>query len=145
MDRGVYALVFRNGPCSFPVGSLGEIRFRKGWHVYVGSAMGPGGFARVRRHRRLALEKDRPPRWHVDHLLVSPCFTLRHIVCGPSERNLECALAGEMGGKVVPRFGSSDCSCRGHLFYLAADPVAGVRRAMATLGLAPVNTILIKG
>jgi Uri superfamily endonuclease len=145
MDKGVYALVFSNRPCSLPIGSLGVIRFRRGWHVYVGSARGPGGFARVWRHRHLALSRDRPPRWHVDHLLLSPCFTLRHIVCGPSEGNLECALAGTLGGEAVPSFGSSDCSCKSHLFRRTSDPVDEVAEAMASLDLTPLSTTLIKG
>ena len=116
MDKGVYALIFRNRRCRIGVGCLGEIPFRKGWHVYIGSARGPGGFARVRRHLRLSEARDRPPRWHVDYLLVSPGFTLRQVVCGPSRRDLECALARAMEGGGVPHFGSSDCSCPSHLY-----------------------------
>jgi Uri superfamily endonuclease len=73
----------------------------------------------------------------VDHLLLSPGFTLRHIVCGASPGNLECALAKSLGGEAVPSFGSSDCACRSHLFYHAADPMEEVRGAMAALGLVP--------
>ena len=142
MGKGVYALVFSNRPCTLRVGSLGEVRFRGGWHVYVGSARGPGGFARVSRHRRLALARDRAPKWHVDHLLVSPCFTLRHLLCGPSGGDLECALAGLLGGGGVSSFGSSDCPCESHLFHRKSDPLDEVRGAMAALGLAPVSTTL---
>ncbi len=142
MDKGVYALVFSNSPCSLRVGSLGKVRFRGGWHVYVGSARGPGGFARVSRHRRLALARDRVPRWHVDHLLVSPCFALRHLLCGPSGGDLECALAGMLAGGGIPSFGSSDCSCESHLFHRESDPRDEVMEAMAALGLAPESTTL---
>jgi Uri superfamily endonuclease len=142
MDKGVYALLFRNRPCSLSIGSLGEIRFRKGWHIYVGSARGPGGFGRVSRHRHLARERDRRPRWHVDHLLLSPCFTLRHVVYGPSEDDLECTLAGSLGGDAIPFFGSSDCACRSHLFHRTADPLKEVMEAMASLHLAPASTTL---
>jgi Uri superfamily endonuclease len=145
MLKGVYALVFSNRPCILPVGSLGEIRFRKGWHIYIGSARGPGGFARVRRHLRLSRARDRHPRWHVDYLLVSPSFTLRHIVCGAGDRDLECSLALALGGEPVPSFGSGDCTCRSHLFFRAADPLEEVRDAMSSLGLAPTSTTLIKG
>jgi Uri superfamily endonuclease len=144
MDKGVYALVFSNRPCSLSVGRLGVIRFRKGWHIYIGSAGGPGGFTRVSRHRHLALLRDRPPRWHVDRLLLSPCFTLRYAVCAPSPGNLECALARAVGGEEVPFFGSSDCACGSHLLYRASDPVDEVRGAMTFLGLTPVSTTLKK-
>jgi Uri superfamily endonuclease len=142
MDKGVYALVFSNRPCSLRIGALGEIPFRRGWHIYIGSATGPGGFARVRRHRHLARSRDRPPRWHVDHILLSPRFTLRYALCGPSPGNLECTLAGALGGEAVPSFGSSDCTCRSHLLYRDSDPVDEVKEAMASLGLVPLSTIL---
>ena len=144
MDKGLYALVFRNRSCSLNVGSLGEIRFRRGWHIYVGSAGGPGGFARVSRHRRLALSRDRPPHWHVDHLLLSPSFILRHVVCGFTEKNLECSLARALGGRRIPSFGSSDCSCGSHLLYRPSDPRGEVVEAMSSLGLAPVSATIKK-
>ena len=145
MDKGIYALVFSNRPCSLAIGSLGEVRFQGGWHLYIGSALGPGGLSRVRRHLRLSRARDRPPRWHVDRLLLSPSFTLRHLVCGPGCRDLECALTAALGGQAVPSFGSSDCSCRGHLFFRSADPREEVMAAMSSLGLAPRSTTLIKG
>ena len=144
MDKGVYALVFSNRPCSLRIGGLGEITFRGGWHVYIGSARGPGGFARVRRHCRLARDRDRPPRWHVDHLLLSPRFTLRHLICGASDADLECALAAAFGGESLPSFGSGDCACGSHLFFRGTDPLEEVMEAMSSLGLAPSSTTLIK-
>ncbi|MGA2934541.1 MAG: GIY-YIG nuclease family protein [Methanomicrobiales archaeon] len=142
MDRGVYALLFRNRSCSLPVGSLGEIRFRRGWHIYVGSARGPGGFARVARHRRLALSRDRPATWHVDHLLLSPPFILRHVVCGSTGEDLECALARLLGSGAIPSFGSSDCTCGSHLFHRPSDPLGEVIEVMASLGLTPLSTTI---
>ena len=139
MNKGVYALLFRNLPCSLRVGSLGEIRFRRGWHIYVGSARGPGGFARVRRHQLLAIARGRRPRWHVDHLLTSPFFSLRHLLCGPTGDDLECALATILGNGGIPSFGCSDCTCRSHLFFRNTDPRDEVREAMVSLGLRPVE------
>jgi Uri superfamily endonuclease len=144
MERGVYALVFRNRACCLTIGSLGEIHFRKGWHIYIGSARGPGGFARVRRHRLLARSRDRPPTWHVDHLLLSPAFSLRHVVCGPTGKNLECALASSLSSGAVPSFGSSDCTCGSHLFYRPSDPLGEVMEVMASLGLHPVSATIKK-
>jgi Uri superfamily endonuclease len=145
MDKGIYALVFSNSPCTLMIGSLGEVLFRGGWHIYVGSALGPGGLARVNRHLRLSRARDRPPRWHVDRLLLSPSFTLRHLVCGPCDADLECALRAVLGGEPVPSFGSGDCSCGSHLLYRPADPLEEVGEAMASLGLTPRSTTLIKG
>jgi Uri superfamily endonuclease len=144
MDKGVYALVFSNRPCTLPVGSLGKVRFRGGWHLYIGSALGPGGLSRVRRHLRLSRARDRPPRWHVDRLLLSPCFILRHLACGPCDEDLECTLVATLGGGSVPSFGSSDCSCGSHLLHRATDPLDEVLEAMASLGLVPRSTTLIR-
>jgi len=144
MDKGVYALIFRNRACVLGIGSLGEIRFRRGWHIYVGSARGPGGLARVARHQRFALFRDRRSTWHVDYLLASPSFTLRHTVCGPTETDLECALADLLRIGAVPAFGSSDCRCGSHLFFRPSDPVNEVFQAMSDLGLAPTATTLKK-
>ena len=144
MDKGIYALLFRNPSCSLRVGSLGEVSFSKGWHIYVGSAKGPGGFARVERHRRLAHNRDRPPRWHVDYLLLSSWFTLVHTVCGPSGADLECALARSLGSGAVPSFGSGDCSCGSHLFHRGAKPLEEVAGAMRSLGLVPRSATIKK-
>jgi len=144
MDKGIYALLFSNPACSLVIGSLGKVRFGKGWHIYVGSARGPGGFARVRRHSRLAAARDRSPRWHVDHLLVSPLFSLRSVVCGPTDEDLECRVAQALGGGGVASFGCSDCGCPSHLFYRAASPSREVKGAMASLGLSPISTTLKK-
>ena len=143
MDKGIYALIFSNRPCSLAIGSLGEVRFRGGWHVYIGSALGPGGLSRVRRHLRLSRARDRPARWHVDRLLLSPSFTLRHLVCGPCGSDLECALGATLGGESVASFGCSDCSCGSHLFHRATDPLDEVRDAMVSLGLDTRSTTLM--
>jgi len=46
------------------VGSLGTISFKKGFYVYVGSAMG-GLEQRINRH----LRKNKKTFWHIDYLL----------------------------------------------------------------------------
>jgi sugar fermentation stimulation protein A len=43
-----------------------------------------------------------------------------------SYRNLECELAAaleDLGGKGVPGFGCSDCSCASHLYYFRDRPL----------------------
>ena len=54
MEKGVYCLVLFHGSCTIRVGALGDLAFPGGWHVYTGSAQGPGGLKRVRRHIGLA-------------------------------------------------------------------------------------------
>ena len=122
MDKGVYILLLKNNECRILTGARGEISFSAGWHGYVGSALGPGGLSRVLRHFRLNEKKDKRPRWHIDFLLLSPCFQVMRAYCIHTSEKIECLLAMQMTGKVISGFGSTDCSCKGHLFYFADDP-----------------------
>lgn len=142
MDKGIYCLVFQNPACTARVGALGEIAFRKGWHVYVGSALGSGGLTRLERHVALSREKNKKPKWHVDYLSTNHRFTLRYTVHAVTEERFECRLAGALGKPGIPGFGSSDCDCPSHLFYRTRDPVSGIERAFRSLGLDPVTTTI---
>lgn len=135
MHRGIYCLVFQNAPCRERVGALGFIEFRGGFHVYIGSALGPGGLARVARHVRCAKEGIERPRWHVDYLLDSDTFTLDSVSCIETGERLECMLASLMPGRPVPRFGCSDCCCPSHLFSFSGHPRVHIDRAASILCL----------
>ncbi|HDR72591.1 MAG TPA: DUF123 domain-containing protein [Methanoculleus sp.] len=135
MDKGVYCLALRNCACSIDIGRLGRFAFAPGWHVYVGSALGPGGLKRACRHARLARMRDRAPKWHIDYLLLSPCFSLEAIYCAPTGEPVECAVARGLGGACVPGFGCSDCGCGSHLFSRSRDPGDEIEAALAGLGL----------
>jgi Uri superfamily endonuclease len=143
MDKGVYCLVFKNPACTVRVGALGSIAFRAGWHIYAGSALGPGGLARVRRHIRFAEERERRPKWHVDYLLSDPRFSLVYAICAQTTDPLECALAGATGGSFVPGFGCSDCRCASHLFFRPRDPRNVIKKAFQNVGLSPLIKTLI--
>ena len=142
MDKGIYGLVFENPACQVRVGALGEIAFRKGWHVYVGSALGSGGLARLERHIVLSRKKDKTPKWHVDYLSTDNRFTLRYTVHAVTEERLECRLADAIGEPGIPGFGCSDCTCPSHLFYRTRDPKNGIERAFRSLELVPVTTTI---
>jgi Uri superfamily endonuclease len=134
-SKGIYVLLLKGEGCRLTVGSLGERVFSPGWYGYIGSAQGSGGFARVRRHRILSLQRDRSPRWHIDYLLLDPRFRLRYVLCGPTGEDGECLLAGRIGPPAVAGFGCSDCHCPSHLFYRTADPRREVMNAMEELGI----------
>lgn len=131
--KGIYCLVFRNSQAEIEIGSLGDILFEGGWHIYVGSALGNAGFARVERHRRLADLKDKKPKWHVDYLLINSDFNLEYIVFGETSKRLECSLASALGGESIPGFGSSDCRCDSHLFYRGSNPLEEIKSAFLNL------------
>jgi Uri superfamily endonuclease len=135
MYKGVYCLVLRNGSCALEIGRLGRRYFAPGWHVYVGSALGPGGLKRALRHARLAQNRDRTPKWHIDYLLLSPRFSLEAIYCAPTDDPAECAVARGLGGPSVPGFGCSDCRCTSHLFFRSGDPGEEICRVLTRLDL----------
>jgi Uri superfamily endonuclease len=139
MDKGIYCLVFSNPACTVRVGALGKIAFGRGWHIYVGSALGSGGLARLERHIALSRTRDKRPKWHVDYLSESEPFRLRYTLHAVTEERLECQLAEALGGETVPAFGCSDCDCPSHLFYRRSNPVDEIEGAFRTLGL-PAST-----
>jgi len=120
-DPGSYVLVVAvEEPTTIEVGALGDREFTPGGYAYVGSAFGPGGLARVDRHRELA-DGDRDTRhWHIDYLLGEDETRLASVETYP-DRDIECSLAmalAEAGCQPVAGFGASDCDCDSHLWAL---------------------------
>ncbi len=120
-DRGSYLIVLRlTSDAIVKVGGLGEIRFRQGHYVYVGSAM-KNLTRRIQRHRRLRKHFF----WHIDYLRAVSEFLASLPV--RSEDDLECEIASRLRDTadwVVPGFSSSDCSCPSHLFGFQNHPLS---------------------
>ena len=123
MDKGIYCLVFRNPGCTIRTGALGAVIFRAGWHIYVGSALGSGGLQRLERHISLVHLHDKQPKWHVDYLLISPCFSLVYAVYAVTGDRLECQLVRELNKAGIAKFGCSDCNCESHLYRVRSFEV----------------------
>ncbi len=119
-DRGSYLLILNlKRTRKIDVGKLGKIHFRKGYYIYVGSAMANLS-KRMERHRRLRKQH----RWHIDALRAIAEF--RSILAIRSSDRLECEVAeamSEIAEWSIPRFGSTDCSCETHLFGMSNDPI----------------------
>lgn len=143
MDKGIYCLVFKNPACTVRVGALGPVTFRRGWHIYVGSALGSGGLARLSRHVSLSHAKDKQPKWHIDYLSCSDCFDLRYTVHALTDDRLECRLAETLGEPSVPAFGCSDCLCPSHFFSRQKNPHDEIVAAFNHLGLVAVTTTIM--
>jgi len=97
------------------------VAFDAGWHAYTGSALGPGGFARVGRHRELAAGERETRHWHVDYLLGDSPAEIATVVRAV-EADIECAVARTLAERLdadspVAGFGSSDCDCPAHLQF----------------------------
>jgi Uri superfamily endonuclease len=134
MQPGIYILLLSAKSAELQVGALGILPFSEGYYAYVGSALGPGGLARVSRHIKVARNKDRAPRWHIDYLLMDKRFTLTRVYCIHTADRLECLLAKAIPLPYIPHFGSSDCLCVSHLFISSQDPDALIRKACRSLG-----------
>ena len=118
MEKGIYTLVLSlSADQTVEVGSLGPVLFSKGYYAYTGSARGPGGLSRVKRHLRVMDGKNQTRRWHIDRLLAFA--TLVEVVATKTEEDLECAIARLIGERLsgVPKFGCTDCRCSSHLHF----------------------------
>ncbi|WP_440896959.1 GIY-YIG nuclease family protein [Amphibacillus sp. Q70] len=101
------------------IGRLGQFDFPRGYYVYVGSAK-RNIIARVERH----LTIDKKKRWHIDYL--RPYLQVQAVQSYSGEEG-ECELfqrlrKEHMANMPVKGFGSSDCKCYAHLFYLEKEP-----------------------
>jgi Uri superfamily endonuclease len=111
--KGIYALLINLITNEkIKVGSLGVVHFRKGDYIYIGSAMN-GITGRIKRH----LRDEKKIHWHIDFLLKHTKISKAYYLEG--EKRKECLLARGLAAQfdVVKKFGSSDCNCKGHLFY----------------------------
>ncbi|WP_265108711.1 GIY-YIG nuclease family protein [Halosolutus halophilus] len=118
------------------VGALGTREFPAGAYAYVGTAFGPGGFARVDRHRELARGSRDVRHWHVDYLLGQSETRLESAITFP-DADRECELADRLPGDRVAGFGASDCTCAAHL--LAAPDAEAIREAATAEGGTPAD------
>jgi len=98
------------------VGSLGRIRFKRGYYTYVGSAR-RGMRPRVARH----LAKEKRKRWHIDWLTTQP-GVVPIAVASTTLTGLECKIVTVLSSRAnrrVDGFGCSDCECESHLYYFS--------------------------
>jgi Uri superfamily endonuclease len=125
------------------VGAIGVLPFMPGWYIYIGSALGSGGLQRLERHISFTRLRDKSPKWHVDYLLASPCFSLIYAVYAVTADRLECRLVCELDQGCIQKFGCSDCSCISHLMYRQNDPRQEIFTAFRKLLLDPVIKTII--
>jgi Uri superfamily endonuclease len=120
---GTYALILSaSQKKQITVGKLGTLQLKPGFHIYVGSAFGPGGLkARIAHH----CKRPSRPHWHLDYLggrldLVEVWYTF-----DPVRREHQWAKTiSTTRGVSVPLtgFGSSDCDCLSHLLFRNTEP-----------------------
>jgi Uri superfamily endonuclease len=111
--KGSYVIIIRcEKNKTLIIGKLGKIFFKRGFYVYIGSALN-GLEQRIDRHIR----KDKRLHWHIDYLIefgkIIDIFFLE------SKLRNECNLVKkfEKNLEKIDGFGCSDCNCSSHLFY----------------------------
>lgn len=97
------------------IGKLGTFSFQKGLYVYVGRAK-RNLQSRIERHIKL----EKKQRWHFDYL--RPFLQIIKIETYSGDEG-ECQLFQRLmvenkGHVPVRGFGSSDCNCKAHLFFV---------------------------
>ncbi len=122
-EGGTYALIlFCSRAELVRIGKLGPLELRRGFYVYVGSALGPGGVrARVAHHQKVSPR----PHWHIDylrrHIRLERIWYSHHRV---RREHQWARLIHALQAASVPvaGFGSSDCRCATHLFFFKRRP-----------------------
>jgi sugar fermentation stimulation protein A len=119
-NRGSYMLILRLLQERYiETGGLGSLLFRRGYYVYVGSAK-KNLSQRINRH----LRRRKSFFWHIDYLRdqADSCIALPIRAQADLEHDIAARLA-QITSRQVPGFGSSDCSCGSHLFWMEEHPL----------------------
>jgi len=98
------------------IGRLGEVFFKEGDYIYIGSAKGCLE-RRLQRH----LRKEKRIFWHIDYLLENQKVKILQI--WTMDKKEECQTVEvfyqDPTTKIIKKgFGSSDCQCLTHLFFI---------------------------
>ena len=133
--RGSYLLIIKlENDNTIPIGKLGELLLKKGFYVYVGSALN-GLEQRIQRH----LRENKKIHWHIDYLLKYA----KIINVFYKENNIreECLIANIFKETLhsICSFGCSDCKCKSHLFYGAYNEIKHIINKL-DMNLYPSNS-----
>lgn len=109
-----YILILKlNENLSIEIGKFGNINFKKGFYIYIGS-----GKRNIKKRVERHIKKEKKAHWHIDYLTINKNFSINEIYF--IDKIKECEVA-EIFMKnniaYIKNFGSSDCKCKSHLFY----------------------------
>ncbi len=119
MNKGTYMILIEV-PDDLKLKKPKEMILKKGYYIYVGSAMN-SLTGRLKRH----LVRDKKLHWHVDQLTSFGEVVL--ILAFPnsrSEREISEYLSSQLD--CVPGFGSTDLPVKSNLFRVSEERVAHV-------------------
>jgi Uri superfamily endonuclease len=117
--KGAYILVLDlPGDLSVMIGKRGIYHFKKGYYVYVGSALNSLD-QRIQRH----LRRHKKIHWHIDYFLQFAEIVRIFYKINTQREECRIANAFKKEFKGIPNFGCSDCSCSSHLFSGAYEGI----------------------
>lgn len=111
--KGSYTLLIEvKEDIEIVIGKLGKLHFKKGFYVYVGSALN-NLESRINRH----LRSDKKIHWHIDFFLNYA--NIIEVFIKENSKKEECRISNEFEKSLnfLKGFGCSDCKCTSHLFY----------------------------
>ena len=128
--KGCYCLIIEvNENQCLKIGKKLKIDFKKGYYVYVGSAMN-NLESRVKRH----LSKTKKFHWHIDYLLRNN--EIIEVIYNLDEK-VECDLSQRLAktNESIKNFGCSDCKCESHLYYFKnkKEAIEDVKNAYSSI------------
>ena len=115
--KGIYLLLVKlenNKLLSY--GIKNKSILKKGFYVYVGSGLNSLE-KRIERH----LKKNKKFYWHIDYLLKYSIIVKVYYM--ESNEQIECKISEllQKNFSQINNFGSSDCKCNSHLFYVSKN------------------------
>ncbi len=118
-DKGSYLIIgFLKERLKLRIGKKSFL-FKSGWYLYVGSAMNSLK-KRIERH----LRKKKNLKWHIDYLI--PYLEMIKGIPIQASEKIECEISfdlGKISDGFVRNFGSSDCKCQSHLYFMRNNPL----------------------
>ena len=111
--KGAYILLIKlKNNQKIQIGKLGNLLFKKGFYIYIGS-----GFNNLEKRINRHLSKNKKLHWHLDYFLDKAEFLEAYFKQNTIKE--ECILANIFNQelKKISGFGCSDCKCNSHLFY----------------------------
>jgi Uri superfamily endonuclease len=118
--KGSYCIIIKISKPFYEKISNKTINFKKGYYVYIGSALNSIE-KRIERH----LKRKKKKHWHIDYLLEKRNVEINEIFFKESKTKEECEIAKKILeiGEPIKNFGSSDCNCISHLIKINKNKI----------------------
>jgi Uri superfamily endonuclease len=118
--KGSYCIIIKISKPFYEKISNKTINFKKGYYVYIGSALNSIE-KRIERH----LKRKKKKHWHIDYLLEKRDVKIEKIFIKESKKKEECKIARKIlkFGEPIKNFGSSDCNCISHLIKINKNKI----------------------